>query len=176
MEIEKTWDRSKKPVSANLPDKYDRIRDAILHDRELDDPDERRLRHLAVAIWPIMIDEVTTTGVCKKMVELGLAKDLRAATKLIPDVERIYGRVKQADKDGRRAIMVEILLDALKRARDKGNFNAVQRIADRIAKLEGLYMEEGSMVNIYNELTLPAPMLTDDPKVIEETPFVEIDE
>lgn len=171
-EMPRTWDRKKKEISASSMDKYDRIRDAILNDTELTDVHERRLRQMAVHVYPLLISEVSISAVSAKMVELGLITSRGKAYNIITEVERIYGRVREVSKESRRAVLVEILAEALGEAKKKKDFRAVARIADRIAKLEGLYMEEGNMVNVYQELVLPAPLLTSDPEVVE---FEEVD-
>lgn len=157
-------------IKGSEADKYDRIRDHIINGTELSGTD-LGLAKAAKAIYPILVQEMTLKDSVAHIIHVGIATNYDKAVKLVRDTEKIYGRIEKADRDGRKAILIDIAWDALKAARDKametGNFNAVERLIDRLAKLGGFYEEGSNIKQIYQQLNLPAPIITDDPKVID---------
>lgn len=162
----------------NEPDKYDRIRDYILNDAEIS-PTDRALAKAAAKVYPILVEQMTMKDSIAKLIELGLSRNETHAVKLIHDTEKIYGRVYESDRSGRKSILMEIAWDALREAKEKakdtGNYNPVEKLIDRIAKLGGFYETAENITQIYQQLTLPTPNISADPSVVAGDQTIEID-
>lgn len=149
------------------PDQIDRLRDHIVNDVPLTDPDDLIRIDQIKLIWPICIEENGALApIVKKIVSLQICGP-KYAYKLVRLTEDVYGRVHRANKEGRRAILVETLTKAMLAAEKKEAYNAVERIAAQIAKLEGLYQTEDNLGDIIDGFELPAPVLSDDPGVLD---------
>jgi hypothetical protein len=163
-----SWDRKKKPVSANEPDIYDLVRDYLLNGGEKPtNVEASRLAEMAPPVWAIMLSQISTTATIKIMQEHGLCLSYRDGLTIVSDVEKVYGRVAEADTKGRRALLVEILMETMRKAMAEGDHPVVLRAVEKIAKLEGLNVEGTDGTNIYQQLVLPAPTLSSDPSIIE---------
>lgn len=148
------------------PDKYDLIRDHLLNGTELTDPQHIQLMEAAKHIYPLMVEELTTKSIVERLVSEKICGPGQAY-RMIRETERIYGRVRQNSQDGLRAILVENALQSLKDARAEKDYRGVASLIDKIAKLEGLYTEQGKVQEVYKTLTLMPIQVTSDPKVIE---------
>lgn len=163
-----SWDRKKKMVSANDPDIYDQVRDYLLNGGEKpEDVEAARLAELAPVVWAIMLSQISTTSTVKMMQEQGISRSYREGLGILSDVEKVYGRVAEADSKGRRAMLVEILMDTIRKAMQEGDHPIVLRAVEKIAKMEGLNVDGTDGTNIYQTLVLPAPTLSSDPSIIE---------
>lgn len=149
-----------------LPDKYDLIRDHLINGTELEDAQLIKLCNAARLIYPLMVEEITTKSIVERLVGENICGPGQAY-KMIRETEKIYGRVRQNSQDGLRAILVENALQALKDARDEKDYRGVAGLIDKIAKLEGLYTEQGKVQEVYQQLTLMPIQVTADPQVIE---------
>lgn len=169
----------RKLTDGNEPDVYDRIRDHILNGTQLKGTDAA-LAKAAQATYPIMVEEMTQKDSVAKILSLGLASNQAKAIKLIHDTEKIYGRVYEGDRTGRKAILLEVAWEALREAREKaqetGNFSPVQKLIDQIAKLGGYYETADNIRNVYQQLVLPTPTISADPAALNNKPTtIEID-
>lgn len=164
--------------SKNPPDDYDQIRAYLIDDVELEDSKLLKRAKIIQHVWPILVEEISTKATIKRLIDQRIAKGPRQATKMIQDTEIVYGRVAEADRKGAKAILVEITKEALResrvKARDTGNWAPVERLIDKLAKLQGLYEEKDNLVKVYQELRLPELTVSSDPKVINGQ-FIEVE-
>lgn len=149
-----------------LPDKYELIRDHLINGTELEDPQHIRLCEAAQLIYPLMVEELTTKAIVERLLADKICGP-GTAYRMIRETERIYGRVRQNSQDGLRSILVENALQSLRDARDAKDYRGVASLLDKIAKLEGLYTEQGKVQEVYKTLTLMPIHVTSNPEVIE---------
>ena len=171
--------RGLKPIKDNRrwkADKYDLIADHIIFGKPLENQVHQELLAKARQIWPIICEELTTKAIVAKIVKLEIAKS-RQAHNLVMETEKIFGRARRNNKEGRIAMLIEIAMRTMKDAREAGKYEVVDRLIDRIAKLENLYERDTGLGNVYQTLILQPIQLTDNPRVIEAQQIsVETDE
>jgi len=157
-------------------DKYDRIRDYIVEGIPLENEEELAMAKRAVMVYPIIIEEISTKAIIAKLIELQISRSEYFAHKHIRETERIYGKVRRADREGRKAILLEqmheVLVLMIKDAKDSGNWAPVERMFGRIAKIEGLNDEQTNLVAVYQSLEFPTLQVTSDPQEV----FIEVEE
>ena len=157
-------------------DKVEIIRESIVDGTPIEDVKIRKEAQILRTVWPIITSEISWSNIVKKIVDLGICKENKAIY-YVRMAEKVYGRVREADKAGRRAVLVEICLDALKVAKDDGDYKSVDRLVDKIAKLEGVYQTEDNFGNIYKDLQLTQIILSSNPQVLENQHIeIEVDE
>ena len=132
-----------------------------MFDESLEDDKERKLAEQARLLYPIIIEFISTKQIMGQIESQGIAKPSQAY-KLIQETEKIYGRVRQVTKDGRRSLLVEIIMEALYEAKEAKDYKAVDRLVDKLAKLDGLYEAQGHMTTIYNNLTMAPIQISDE--------------
>lgn len=147
-------------------DKIDILRSHIVDGREIEDRKIAQEAQVIKQIWPIIIEEISWKAIVEKIDDLNICKRAKCVY-YVRLAEKVYGRVREADKLGRRAILVEIALTALKKAHDAGDYKAVDRLIDKVAKLEGVYQTEDNTNTLYQTLILPEVNLSSDPKVLD---------
>ena len=166
-----------KLTSHNKPDKYDLIRDHLQNDTELEDRKLKQLARIIQHVWPVLVEEISTKATIKRLVDMGIARGTRQATRFVQETEIVYGRIADFDRKGAKSILIEITKEALResrnKARDTGNWAPVERLIDKLAKLQGLYETTDNLKLVMQELHLPPLQVTSDPRVVEGQ-YVEI--
>ncbi|MEL6627651.1 MAG: hypothetical protein AAFQ92_19165 [Bacteroidota bacterium] len=165
----------KREQARQLEDTYDRIRDYIINGVPLE-PDELAIAKRAMMVYPIIVEEISTKAIIAKLIKLQISSSQYFAHKHIRETEHIYGKVRRADREGRKAILLEqmheVLVLMIQDAKDSGNWAPVERMFGRIAKIEGLNDDQTSLVQVYQSLEFPKLEVTSDPQEV----FVEIEE
>lgn len=159
----------------NKPDKYDQIRNFILKGEPCLKPEYERMAKMANNIFPILCEQMAHKERVKQIQDL-LEINPSRALYLIQETEKIYGRVREHNKAGRKAIMIEFMYESLANARKDKDSKAVERIAHRINMMEGFYEEQGvNITNVYQQLTLQPISVSSDPKTVNIPPIIPAD-
>ena len=114
----------------------------------------------------------------KAIMDAKIVRGPRQAYTAIQDTYMVYGRIEAADRKGEKAILIEITREALRESRNKaretGNWAPVERLIDKLAKLQGLYETTDNLVKVYHELRLPELRVSDNPRVVDGK-FIEVE-
>uniref|UniRef100_UPI00259A08DD hypothetical protein n=1 Tax=uncultured Algoriphagus sp. TaxID=417365 RepID=UPI00259A08DD len=156
----------------------DLSRDHLLNDAELEDQKLLKRATIVQVVWPILIEQMSNKATIQAIIDAKIVKGPRMAYSAIQDTVKVYGRIEEADRKGAKAILIEITKEALRearnKARDTGNWAPVERLIDKLAKLQGLYETTDNLVKVYQELRLPDLQVSSDPAVLDGK-FIEID-
>jgi len=98
-----------------------------------------------------------------------------AASKLVNDVQELYGNIIKRNKDFQRAMIIEKLTKLYKKANKEGNITEARRCLMGIAKIDRLD-EPDEHVFDPSTFLIPAPIFTSDPKALEEVQDAEYEE
>lgn len=121
-----------------------------------------RMIKMAPKVWGILVEKVSTGEAIKEMTTNGLCTTNMEARQHIKDAEAIYGRMRVPDEDGRRMLLIEITEKMLAKAADKGDYKSASRLIGYLMRLEGLASRSPQMVNVFNQLKLPALQIGSD--------------
>lgn len=163
----------------NRKDKHDNQLDAIRRyivdgessGNELLDQKAQNVR----IIYPILIEFPSTRqAVNEVMAQTNLT--YKQAFDLVQLTEKVYGMIRHRDKEGRKTILIDIMYEALSEARKNQDYNAVSRLGDKIAKMEGFYENSKTIMHLYKNLELPRVVVSDDPMILEIEEAEEVQE
>jgi len=147
-------------------DRYDLMRDYILHGDDLSDTAMKARAENIRQVYPILVEALSTKETVDRITDMGICNQ-REAMDLVRDAERVYGRIQMHSENGLRNILTETGLDMLRMARDAGDYNAAARLIEKIGNLQGLFDNSAKQEQIYNLLVLPAIKVTDEPTALD---------
>lgn len=147
--------------------RIDKIRAYITEGTPTGNDDLDRTAERIQLIYPLLVQFPSTNKAVEQVMEQANCTQ-RVAFKLIQEAEKIYGLIRHRDKEGRKAILIDILYENLILAKEADDYNAVARISDKIAKMEGFYEHSDTVINLFQALELKPVVVTDNPAALEE--------
>jgi hypothetical protein len=148
------------------PEQLDLIRRYIIDGEPTGSTDLDQKAQAIRQIYPILLEFPSTRqAVDEIMAQTNLS--YQKAFNMVQLTEKVYGMIRHRDKEGRKAILIDIMYESLSAAKAAGDYNAASRLGDKIAKMEGFYEQSKTIMHLYKNLDLPPVVVSDDPMILE---------